>query len=301
MSHYTYTELLTAGRSANDIRADVRAGRLRRVRQGVYAEGVLSPRDEHVALVTSTAPFLQPDSVISHESAALMLNLPLWRLPVPRRVAVTRPGAGNGHIRQAVHTRRCSIEPDEITTAGGVPVTTPARTAVDLARLHGPDVGIAALDAALALGAEVAELGELVARGRRRPGNQCPSWLVPLARAAAESPAESVSRLRMHQCGLPEPVLQLTVRTPEGLVVGRGDFAWPDARLIGECDGAEKYDNQAASGRRAADMVLALERRDRGFRDAEWDVVHWGVTELLSRTVFGSMLRAALTRAARRA
>jgi very-short-patch-repair endonuclease len=80
-----------------------------------------------------------------------------------------------------------------------------------------------------------------------------------------ESAAESLSAGHLHLASIPTPQFQAEIRTPIGRVYP--DFLWPDAMLIGECDGAVKYDNAHA-------YVLEKEReqvlRDLGYRFVRW-------------------------------
>jgi very-short-patch-repair endonuclease len=45
--------------------------------------------------------------------------------------------------------------------------------------------------------------------------------------------------------GLPEPVPQLNVVDADGRWIARVDFAWPDQRVILECDGFEYHQDRA--------------------------------------------------------
>jgi very-short-patch-repair endonuclease len=49
---------------------------------------------------------------------------------------------------------------------------------------------------------------------------------------------ESLTRLLLWRHGLPNPRTQVSVRGAEGWI-GRVDFAWPDHKVILECDGYE--------------------------------------------------------------
>lgn len=57
--------------------------------------------------------------------------------------------------------------------------------------------------------------------------------------AAAESVFESITRVRVVVAGLPLPVSQFNVFDAAGCWIARVDFAWPELRLILECDGFE--------------------------------------------------------------
>jgi hypothetical protein len=50
--------------------------------------------------------------------------------------------------------------------------------------------------------------------------------------------------------------LQLEVRSAEGPDLGRADFAWEDARLLGEFDGRVKYGRLLRPGQDPGDAVF---------------------------------------------
>lgn len=117
----------------------VRDGTWSRVRRGACVEGLLSDDavTRHVELIAATIPQLKADAwALSHTSAAVMLGL-----PVPHEelgaVWITRPGGRSAHRREQLMTRVCEFEADEIITVGGLRVTCPERTAIDIARQHG--------------------------------------------------------------------------------------------------------------------------------------------------------------------
>ncbi len=134
-----------------------------------------------------------------------------------------------------VHRR----EGSPLNTYRGRPVTTPAWTAVEVARALSRPRALATLDAALRsdtckpVDLAAAEVGQA---GRR--GVVTVRDLIPLARPGAESAMESEARLVMLDGGLPEPVLQYEVIDRDGRL-WRLDFAWPDQRLGVEYDGFE--------------------------------------------------------------
>lgn len=145
----------------------------------------------------------------------------------------------------------------------GALVTTPARTAVDLARtLPRLDV-LPVLDAALASGAcTPASLAAELERHVGLPGVRQARELVPLADARAESPQESRLRLRCHDAGLPRPTLQLPVLDARGRPCRWLDLGWEEAQVGLEYDGEEGHDGRQ---RRRAD------RRRHNFLQAdEW-------------------------------
>jgi very-short-patch-repair endonuclease len=124
-----------------------------------------------------------------------------------------------------------------LTDAGGRCASTPAWTAVEVARELRRPRALATLDAALRSGTcERQDLvdASLLQAGRR--GIVSVRELIPLARWQAESAMESEARLAMLDGGLPEPVLQYEIIDFDGRL-WRVDFAWPDDMVAVEYDG----------------------------------------------------------------
>ena len=120
----------------------------------------------------------------------------------------------------------------------GFLVTHPARTALDMARLHGVWPGMAACDAALRQGVTRADLERAAELMRGWPHKRRIDRAIELADPGAESYLESLAR------GL---VIELGVGTPQtqfGITDGNRE-AWCDLRLgrhLFEADGLLKYD-----------------------------------------------------------
>lgn len=280
------------------VRRAVRVGHLERVCRGQYliSDAGLA-HAEYETLIYAIWSKLSVGSAISHASAAVLHGLPLWR-QTPTRVWVSRTEAAHGQIRKDVHFRKCSLPPEHLTIINGMTVTSLGRTAVDLARCLPFAAGVAAVDAALAKGCSKTELTQIVDDMQRWPGVGKAARVIAFADAASESPAESVSRVRMDEASLPRPELQFELRDAAGHLIGRFDFGWRDYGVLGECDGAGKYDEQAARGASASSLVLATTRRDRSAQDLGWRVVHWGTQELLAPHLLGAALRHYLPAAA---
>jgi very-short-patch-repair endonuclease len=124
--------------------------------------------------------------------------------------------------------------------AAGAAVSSPARTAIDLARLVPRLDALAVVDAALHVGACTAdELTEQLDRQRRARGIVQARDIVRLADGRAESPMESRLRLRVIDGKLPMPEVQYWVCDENGRPVYRLDLAWPEYRLGLEYDGID--------------------------------------------------------------
>lgn len=174
----------------------------------------------------------------------------------------------------------------------GAVVTTPARTAVDLAR-RGPALSaIVVLDGALRLGVRREELEQVLDDCRGWPGIQLARKWVAFADGRAESALESVGRWRMHDAELPPPELQVPLTDRDGMI-GRTDFCWAAYRTVGEADGFGTYrspDGAADFAALRAEKLREDRLRDAGFEvfRCTWDeAVHRpAVIEMRARRAF---------------
>jgi hypothetical protein len=90
--------------------------------------------------------------------------------------------------------------------------------------------------------------------------------MLPLVRSGAQTPLESISRLRLVNAGLPEPMLQYPLYDREGLI-GYADMGWPELGVIGECDGLMKY--------QSGEVLIQEKRREDRIRALGFIVVRW--------------------------
>ena len=272
------------------------------MRRSVYAVTEHVPHDgpSRIALQVAAAQLAsRHDLVGSHETAALVHGLPLFhsyegpvllsrgREPLQARPGLTSPSALVSHI-PLLHR----------TSAHGAVVTTPARTAVDLAR-KGPALSaVVVLDGALRAGVTTDELADVLDACRGWPGVRRAAGWVAFADGRAESPLESVGRWRMHQLELPPPDLQLVVRDLDG-PVARVDFGWEALRTVGEADGFAKY--RASDGTADFAALRAEKLREDRLREAGWEVFRFTWDEAVHRpAVIEARARRAFARAAGR-
>lgn len=124
--------------------------------------------------------------------------------------------------------------------------TTPAWTAVEVARTLRRPRALATLDAALHVGAcSRVELESAIREQRGRRGIVKVRELCRYADGRAESPMESEARLVFIDSRLPVPELQYSILDRRGRR-WRVDFAWPDAMVIAEYDSVEWHVGRAA-------------------------------------------------------
>lgn len=230
------------------------AGRVRRILRGVYVDSTLV--EDSGLRAAATALVVSRDAVVVDRTAAWIHGadvLPRPEEPPPVDVV----GRSSRRHRHGSHRRLAGRDVELI---GGLHLTTPLRTALDLGRLLGPDRSVASMDALLRTGRFThPELIAELARFGGRPGGAQLRRLAPLADARAAEMAESVLRLRWLEAALPTPVPALRVGTPHGrcrLALGLVDHRFA-AALLSSLDQAQ-LDHLVAHGWRV--VVLDDER-----------------------------------------
>ena len=270
-------DAVALGRSDDELARLLRAGELSRLRRGAYVGSVL-PEDEaarHRLLIRATMAGLRRPAVVSHQSAAVLHGPPLWDVPLDRVHVTRRPRAWNDTSAVlCCHVAR--LTDGEVTVVDGLEVTDPVRTALDLARSLPHEAAVVALDAALHRGI----LSHDVVRGRLfdiagTPGSRSAARAITAADGRSASVGESRSRVILHRWKLAPSALQFEIRSRDGGLVGRSDFAWEAERLVGEFDGRIKYGRLLRPGQTPGEAVFEEKRREDAIRDAGYRVVRW--------------------------
>ncbi|MFD6949244.1 MULTISPECIES: hypothetical protein [unclassified Nocardiopsis] len=234
---------------------------------------------------------LSPDSVTCDVTAAYVWGVDLY--PPGTRATRTRPhvsvprGVRTSGVPVVAH--REPVPAADRTAVEGVRITTPARTAADLAaRAPSVYMATARLDAFLSRG--LVTRSELVgATHRPRSAHRLRRLRTALrySSALSRSPAESWTRALVLEARPPPPVPQGPVVTDEGLF--HADLGWPDQRVALEYDSLEFHSSASA---RAGDRIryAAMRARDR-------EVVPVSVYDLrcrpeqLRRRLLGTLVR----------
>jgi hypothetical protein len=147
------------------------------------------------------------------------------------RLNCTRPPRG-------IIARNETLADDEICTLGGVPVTTPARTAFDLGRHLARGQALERLDALMH--ARPFSIEDVTLIAKRNPGARGLRQLrelIPLVDGGAASPKESWLRLLLIDAGFPKPATQIRVVDNNGRPVRSLDMGWRDLMVAAEYDG----------------------------------------------------------------
>jgi hypothetical protein len=147
----------------------------------------------------------------------------------------------------------------------------------------------------MTLGLDRHTLDAVIAAQRGWPGVPRARQVAKLIDGRAESPGESVSRVRCWEAGLPKPTLQYVVRC-DGVQIGRCDFAWEELGTLGEFDGRVKYGRLLRADESIQDVVYREKQREDALRDLGWQVVRWTWGELYEPGTVANRLRRAFRR-----
>lgn len=239
----------------------------------VYCHASVFAPDDHRLWCTAVALTLPPGGAVDRYSAAFLWGVDL--VPEAGRVSVTVPPAERPWRHPARLVCRAVLTAGDVTSVGGVPVTTPLRTAFDLGRQADRRAAVIALDALchrhLVTVRQVA--GHLERPDRRRGAGRLPERLA-LVDPRAESPMETHVRLLLHDAGAPPPMCQFVVRDAAGRFVARVDLAYPSARIAIEYEG--DHHRERRTFRRDIARVNAL-------REAGWLVLRFTADDVLRR------------------
>ena len=207
-------------------------GQLRWNHTAVHPD-VYVPKDANLtlALRTAAAALWVPGGTITGRAAAALHGAAFVADDTPIEVVgrSRRPQPG-------VLVRSELIADDETTTVAGLTVSTPVRTALDLAR-HLPRMrAVAHLDAlAAATGLSPPDVLSLAARYPGARGIRRARQRVQLLDPGAQSPRESWLRLLVIDAGFPRPETQIEVRRPG--FTAFIDMGWRALKIGLEYDG----------------------------------------------------------------
>ena len=235
--------------STQSIQRRVQAGRLHRLHPLVYAVGHRNvPREGRwLAAVLACGE----GAVLSGPAAAALWAL--WRGAA--QVTVTIPTASPRNLT-GVTVHRCpTLQDSETTTRTHIPVTTVARTLLDLAAHHPRRLERAVERAEQERLFDLHEVEAVLERHRGQPGTR------RLARAIADHRPGPLYRSdlerRFHALcdrhGLPRPVVNTTLRGYEV------DFLWPEHGLVVEIDGPHHATRSRLAADHERDAVLLTE------------------------------------------
>lgn len=193
--------------------------------------GQTQPLHHTCALLTG----LTPGTVCCHGTAGL-----LWRCPLPLamqndlHIHLAKIAGGSRPVRKGVAGHRLMLRSTDVVKLDGVPLTTPARTWLDLASVLGLDDLVVAADHFICAQSRsfgpkkvalcsVGDLHDQVLANPGARGIRTARRALALCRVGSDSAPETRLRLAIGRLGLPEPVLSYVVQDHTG-----GELAWPD-------------------------------------------------------------------------
>jgi very-short-patch-repair endonuclease len=247
-------QLAALGVSRHTVDHWLRAGRLHRLHQGVYAVGHAALRAEGHRLAAVLA--CGPGAVLSHRTAAAH-----WGLlrTDQTRIDVTAPRGRHGAPGIRLHRSR-SLDARDTTAHQGIAVTTVHRTLLDVAAMAREGE----LERALAQAQRLqlydhAATTDVIARNNGHRGTHV------LARATMREPKwtrnewEAAFLQLLREARMPEPQTNHALHVP-----AHGhcepDFHWHAPRVIVELDGFETHGTRAAfHADRAKDAALTAD------------------------------------------
>ena len=220
-------QLREAGLDKSAVKRRALAGRLHPIHRGVYAVGHLhlSAEGRWMAAVLACGT----GAVLSHRAAAAA-----WRL-LPDQpsapVDVSVPSDTGKKIRRGIRLhRRPSLGPKTVTRHRRVPITTPARTIIDLSKVAPPVEVRRARRQAMVLGLQIDDKSK---------------------DDATRSELEALFLKLCRQYRLPAPEVNVRIA---GILV---DFAWRERRLVVETDGYRYHHGRVSfEDDRARDLRL---------------------------------------------
>lgn len=277
-------DLMTIGSTYNTLAKRRRTGDLHHLRRGAYVvPHDRTPEELHRLMIESTMALGIGDSVISFASAAVMHGLPVPWAAI-KKVHLTRNRAASGRIGSVVHLHVAPLRAEDVCLVHGLPVTSLARTFVDLARTVPLGWGVATGDQALRAGMSPDEVSDQLDLARRRHGSSRARAASRLLDPLSESPGESLSRVAFFEEGLPAPELQVDLYDGP-TKIATVDFLWREQGTVGEFDGEVKYGRLVRRGEAPADVVFREKRREDAIRGLGLQMARWVWAEVFERTV----------------
>jgi very-short-patch-repair endonuclease len=246
----TRAQLLEFGLTRHAIDNWVRSGRLRAIHRGVYLLGLAEPPEGARELAALLA--CGPGAVISHRSAAALWHLLPGR---PSDVDVTLAGRHCGPKRGIRIHRVRTLDRRDVRQLDTIPITTPARTLLDVAAvLPARNLEQAFAEAQARRLVYRSHLASLLARHPTRPGTRVLRQLIAADTAPALTRSEAEERFLalIRNAELPAPEVNARLAGYEV------DFLWREQGLVVEVDGFTFHGSRAAferDRRRDADLI----------------------------------------------
>lgn len=244
---------------------------------------------EHVALA-ELSPTVTDRDILSRETAALIHGIPLLTSP---DLMVRSHHPEMSQKRAALIRSKASVRPEDRWKWKSRKLTSPARTALDIAHYNSLEAGVVALDHVIlqrlkelrstlnqnkqrphghrgeaqsdgtdtALSIVLAELREVVEAAAMLARSRRVRRALELANGQAESPAETLARLNLLFLGITDFEQQVTLQDPDTGYTYRVDFLLLALKIIIEIDGLIKYVDETYGGYSSSSNTLVEEKK----------------------------------------
>ena len=257
-------ELRACGLDKRAVSRRVAAGRLHPLYRRVYAVGHpnVPIRGRFLAAVKACGP----GAVLSHFAAAVLWGLLKWD---GRHPDVLIPGDKARRHRGIRTPRAGRLDDVDVRRRYGIPVTSPARTLVDLAATMPPKALRRATREALAQGlVTIPQLTEAARRLGPCRGSSKLTAILAQGHVPTRSELEDAVLDLITAGGFEPPLVNAPLYVQGRKIVP--DFRWPEQRLVVEADGAKWHDNPLAKQDDAARQALLEASGERVVR-VTWD------------------------------
>lgn len=244
----SYRQLRHAGLTPATIRWQARnPHRLQRAYRGVYLPG--PPTSGLVGRARAALLGVSPLAVLGFHTAAQLYG---FGVTPSSRIHLLVPAGEPFPQRTGVTAHQSVLPFDRVETVFGLPCVSPARCAVDLARVLPRPDALAVLDAAVSAGTTTSDdLRVEVLRHDGLRGVRQARELVTFADGRAECRQETHLRLRLLDAGITGFVPQLPVHDAVGQARYRLDLGDPHHQVGVEYDGSSHLDRQRMGQDRA--------------------------------------------------
>jgi hypothetical protein len=276
---------------------DARAGRVERLRRGVYQRPFVpsgrASRDAEAKAIRAVRGVVEVSSaelLFSHTTAALLHRCWLYRVPETVHVTyLAKPHVGTstgGDVRQ----HWAVLGPRDRTVVDGIPVTSLERTAVDCARLLPFDSGAVLVTSAFRRGAEPKVVGEILDELGGARGIVNAREVVAAVEPGCASPGEVLAYQAARRLRPRQLETQISVTTRRGTYWV--DSGWSDLRIGFEFNGAVKF-----SGGDFGDPDARLRNqsaRTQALMEAGWWIVDLSWQDVIDPEALDVIMRQAL-------
>jgi hypothetical protein len=293
------------GFSESDVRTALRRGTWKRLRRDVFItahdrEAATDDAARHAQDIQALLLALSRIHIAAAgTSAARIYGWSFLHPPKPGLVVCTDDPDVSGTHKRDYYLRVAPLPRDHFRMARGVPITSPARTLLDLASALPFTDSVSLADCALhERFLTLEELHRILEESENRPGIVAARKALLFADPLAESVLESESRASMFLGGIRIPLSQKVV-----VIDGeefRIDHYWDHlpVDVYGEADGTEKY--VGLDRMTTVRKIREEKRREAKLVDSGAEVIRWGKAEARDPRLLAARINAGFARAIER-